>query len=103
MMNEKFIIVIFFLIPFSVYPQSTSFDFHSPENIKKFADHLFCEGDYLRAIEQYELLKDHSANDTIDFKIMLGYSKLGLYQESNKYFKELMTNQISILMLICFL
>ncbi len=81
------IIPIFFFIPLFALSQSTSFDFHSPENIKKFADHLFCEGDYLRAIEQYGLLKDHSASDTTDFKIVLGYSKLGLYQESNKYFK----------------
>jgi len=80
------LLIIIFLIPFSVYPQLSSFDFHSRENLKKFADYLFCEGDYLRAIEQYGLLKDHSASDTTDFKMMLGYSKLGLYKESNKYF-----------------
>jgi TM2 domain-containing membrane protein YozV len=82
-MRNLFIVI--FLIPFSVYPQLSSFDFHSLENIKKFADYLFCEGDYLRAIEQYGLLKDHSASDTTDFKMMLGYSNLGLYEESNKY------------------
>ena len=81
------LLLAIFLIPFSVYPQSSSFDFYSPENLKIFADYLFCEGDYLRAIEQYGLLKDNSTSDTIEFKIMLGYSKLGLYQESNKYFK----------------
>jgi TM2 domain-containing membrane protein YozV len=80
------LLLIIFLIPFSVYPQLSSFDFHSRANLKKFADYLFCEGDYLRAIEQYGLLKDHSASDTTDFKMMLGYSKLGLYKESNKYF-----------------
>jgi len=80
------LLLVIFLIPFSVYPQLSSFDFHSRANLKKFADYLFCEGDYLRAIEQYGLLKDHSASDTTDFKIMLGYSKLGLYKESNKYF-----------------
>lgn len=83
-MRNLFIVI--FLIPFSVYPQLSSFDFHSLENLKKFADYLFCEGDYLRAIEQYGLLKDHSASDTTDFKMMLGYSKLALYKESNKYF-----------------
>jgi len=80
------LLLIIFLIPFSVYPQLSSFDFHSRENLKKFADYLFCEGDYLRAIEQYGLLKDHSTSDTTYFKMMLGYSKLGLYKESNKYF-----------------
>ena len=81
------ILLIIFLIQLFIYPQSTSFDFHSPKNIKLFADYLFCEGDYLRAIEQYELIKDQFANDTINFKIMLGYSSLGLYQHSNEMLK----------------
>jgi len=78
----KYCLIFFFLIPLSTLPQS-SFDFHSPENIKKFADHLFCQGDYLRAVEEYESIKNSNLNDTIDFKIMLCYSEIGLYQMSN--------------------
>ena len=88
------ILTIFFLVSLLVYPQSSTFDFHSPENIKKFADHLFCEGDYLRAIEQYGLLHTHIASDTTEFKIMLGYSELGLSQESNKIFKRISDKSI---------
>jgi len=80
-------LTLFFLIPPAILSQSTSFDFHSPENIKKFADYLFCEGDYLRAIEQYELVNEKLDNDTTKFKVMLGYSALGLYNESNEIFK----------------
>ena len=80
-------LIIFFLIPLSSLPQSTSFDFHSSENIRKFADHLFCEGDYLRAIEQYEFIQKQLVNDTIEFKILFGYSELGLYQESQELFE----------------
>jgi TM2 domain-containing membrane protein YozV len=80
-------LAIFFLIPLSSLPQSTSFDFHSNGNIKKFADHLFCEGDYLRAIEQYELIQKQLVNDTIEFKVLFGYSELGLYQESQDFFE----------------
>ena len=79
--------VIIFLIQLSVLPQSNYFDFQSPPNIKLFADHLFCEGDYIRAIEQYELIQDFLVNDTIDFKIMLSYSNLGLFEKSNKLFE----------------
>jgi len=79
-------LIIFFLVSISVSPQTTSFDFYSPENIKKFADHLFCEADYLRAIEQYGLI---SKDCTTDFKVMLGYSLLNLYQESNEIFKSI--------------
>jgi len=81
------VIPIFFLIPLFALSQSTSFDFHSPANVKKFADYLFCEGDYLRAIEQYELVNEKLENDTIEFKVMLGYSELGLYIKSNELFE----------------
>jgi len=79
---RKFLI-IFSLIPLSLLPQSSSFDFNSLENIKKFADYLFCQGDYLRAGQEYESIKNVSLNDTINFKIMLCYSEIGLYQMSN--------------------
>jgi TM2 domain-containing membrane protein YozV len=82
-------LTIIFLIPLTVHPQSSSFDFHSPENIRKFADHLFCEGDYLRAIEQYDLINQKLDNDTIKFKVMLGYSELGFFLESNEIFREI--------------
>jgi TM2 domain-containing membrane protein YozV len=85
----RYLLITIFLIPFSVFSQSPSFDFHSPSNIKIFADHLFCEGDYLRAIEQYELLDNALFDDTIQFKIMLGYSELNLYQYSNEIFNSI--------------
>jgi len=80
-------LTIIFLIPLAVHPQSSLIDFHSPENIKKFADYLFCEGDYFRAIEQYDLINQDLNNDTIDFKVMIGYSELGLYSKSNELFE----------------
>jgi TM2 domain-containing membrane protein YozV len=85
------VLLIFFLITLIAFPQSTTFDFHSPQNIKKFADHLFCEGDYLRAIEEYTSIRNLSRSDTINFKIMLSYSMLNLYRQvfdsylSNKF------------------
>jgi TM2 domain-containing membrane protein YozV len=82
----RILFTIVFLLPISVFSQSSSFDFHSPENIKKYADYLFCEGDYLRAVEEYESIHDIIKNDTIDFKIMICYSEIGLYQKSNYNF-----------------
>lgn len=83
------IIPIFFIFSHFALSQSATFDFHSPENIKKFADYLFCESDYLRAVEQYELIGKNLSNDTITFKKMVCYSKLELYQRSNDIFNEL--------------
>lgn len=85
---RKYLLILFLSQQFS-FSQSNQFDFHSPQNIKLFADHLFCEADYLRAIEQYELLPVQFKNDTTDFKIMIGYSNLELYTESNKIFKSI--------------
>jgi TM2 domain-containing membrane protein YozV len=83
------LLVILFLIPITSVPQSTSFDFQSPQNIKKFADYLFCEGDYLRAAEEYTSIRNIFQNDTINLKIMLSYSNLNLYnQVFESYLKE---------------
>ena len=87
----KKILSIVFLIQLSVYSQPSSIDLHTPANIKKFADHLFCEGDYLRTIEQYQLLSNQFVNDTIEFKLILSYSNLGLYNESNEVFGKINT------------
>ena len=55
------------------FAQTNEFNFHLPENIKKFADFLFCDKDYLRANLEYQKLENFIENDTIDFKIGLGY------------------------------
>jgi len=74
------------LIASTIFSQTDSFNFQSPHNIKLFADYLFCEGDYLRAAEEYEKISTIS-DDTINFKIMISYSEIGLYQQSNLKYK----------------
>ena len=81
-MARYFILV---LLSFSIIKAQTEIiDYHSPQNKKKFADHLYCRGDYLRAAEEYGSLPLILKNDTISFKVMLCYSKLDLYDFSNK-------------------
>ena len=87
---------ILFLIPLSIFPQYKSFDIHSPQNIKKFADYLFCQGDYLRAIDEYEHIPSNLRNDTINFKIMLAYSEIGLYKISNEKIRSIPSNSYFI-------
>ena len=77
--------LIFFLILIITplhFSQTDEFNFHSPENIKKFADHLFCEKDYLRANLEYQKLENSIENDTINFKIALGYLYINDYSNS---------------------
>jgi len=80
----KLISIISLLLSVLNYAQKNSFDFHSPENKKKFADFLFCQGDYLRAVEEYESIRKSTESDTINFKIMFCYSELGLYAKAKQ-------------------
>ena len=75
------LLVIIILIATTASPQSTYFDYHSPKSIKKFADNLFCEGDYIRAVEEYSTVKNIFHSDTINLKIMLSYSNLNLHNQ----------------------
>jgi TM2 domain-containing membrane protein YozV len=64
---------------------SQQIDFQSPQNIKLFADFLFCEKDYLRAIDEYKKYLILIDDDSIQFKIAIGYSSVN--DQSNAYQK----------------
>jgi len=66
------IFLILIVVCSSIYSQRI--DFNLPQNIKLFADFLFCEKDYLRAIEEYGKYLEVIDNDTVKFKIALSYS-----------------------------
>jgi hypothetical protein len=51
------VMILIFLFTSSLLPQQV--DFQSPQNIKLFADFLFCEKDYLRAIEEFEIFRSN--------------------------------------------
>ena len=80
--------LLFFFILFTsdIPAQIKDFDFSSPINIRKFADFLFCDRDYLRAALEYERLISSDVNDTLLFKIALSYSIIGDYPFAIKYF-----------------
>ncbi len=86
------IILCWVLLTSIFFPQNFNQDssniFHSPENIKKFADFLFCSKDYLRAIEEYEKYLNSYSDDTIVFKIGLAYSRMQKYLEAENSFKQ---------------
>ncbi|WP_304130592.1 hypothetical protein [Ignavibacterium album] len=72
------------LLIISIYSQSNPLK--QPQNIKLFADYLFCEQDYLRAAEEYISLKDTYLSDTIIYKIAKCYSIIGEFDKSLNYF-----------------
>lgn len=78
--------IIYWLICtfFIINAQNNSY--HLPENIRLFADYLFCQNDYLRAIEEYKRLENSAISDTLFFKIAYSYLQIKEYKSSNKYF-----------------
>ncbi len=83
-MRNIFLLVL--LICSSAFPQENKspdkLNLFSPSNIKKFGDFLFCQGDYLRASEQYLNYLTTNFNDTVEFKLGLAYSQMGKFDKS---------------------
>lgn len=81
--------LVFFIQFFQIFSQTNSQDFNSPENVLLFADFLFCEEDYLRAVEEYEKYLSVINNDTIVFKIGLAYMNMSNYEKAKDQFSTL--------------
>jgi TM2 domain-containing membrane protein YozV len=83
-------IVLFFILLSSII-FSQDLDFQSPQNIKLFADFLFCDKDYLRAIDEYEKYLRLIDDDSIQFKIAIGYSNMN---DQNNAYRKLSSTKI---------
>lgn len=68
--------------------------FHTINNIKLFADHLFCDQDYLRAIEEYKKYLQSVESDTVKFKIGLGYSRIGDFDNATTVFSSIKSSSV---------
>lgn len=66
----------------------------SKDNILKFADYLYSEEDYLRAIMEYNRYLNFETNDSIILKVANGYQKMQRYDESNFYYKKLFNSSL---------
>jgi len=77
------IFLILIVVCSSIYSQRI--DFNSPQNIKLFADYLFCDKDYLRAIDEYEKYLRLIDDDSVQFKIAIGFSSMN--DQNNAYRK----------------
>jgi TM2 domain-containing membrane protein YozV len=81
--------LLLFLIAALPIIAQPKFDFNSPDNIKLFADHLFCERDYLRSAEEYMRLDKNFCSDTILFKTGLGFYYIGDFSKSGDIFNQI--------------
>lgn len=89
--STKIFILVLLFITIANNAQNPK-EFLSFENRLKFGDHLFCEGDYIRAIDEYNFILSKRKNDTLQFKIGLAYQKLGRFDDAELSFKKLLPN-----------
>jgi len=87
---QQILILFLFLSP--LLNAQSNVNLFSFQNRKKFADYLFCNKDYLRAFEEYRPFLKHFNNDTVKFKIAIGFRAMQRYREALLYFKELFFN-----------
>lgn len=77
---SKFLFVIFFTITLlSFVAAEESIEYYAPENVRKFADFLYEQGDYLRAAGEYEryLFYQPQEGEQIRYRIALCYRFAG--------------------------
>ncbi len=74
--------LIFFMLVICGSASAQSSFFNSPVQIENFANHLYCEKDYLRAVEEYRRYLNTGENDTISLKIVLSLYKMGRFDEA---------------------
>ncbi len=67
-------------------------DYYSPENVLKFADDLFAQGDYLRAVGEYQryMFIQPKDSDMIRYKIAVCYRLGGRVENAIQSFKQLL-------------
>ena len=72
-------------------------DYNHPQNIRKFADHLYNQGDYLLAIGEYQryLFSDPTDDDQIWYRIGLSYRATGQIDKALNAFNRILKGQPS--------
>jgi TM2 domain-containing membrane protein YozV len=86
---KRFLILIFIALNIILKAQSLQInELHSFENIRKFGDFLFCNKDYLRAVNEYDKLLTLKDNDTLEFKIFLAFSAMKKYDLALERYKK---------------
>lgn len=78
-------LILLFIFCISAYPQNNSL--HSPHLIKVFADHLYCEKDFLRAVIEYEKYLEKINNDTVRFKAAYSLQEMEDYSKALRTWK----------------
>ncbi len=86
---------LFFFVLSTSFAQvvSKTNDYFNLKNRLKFGNYLFCQQDYLRAIDEFNAVNKKIKNDTLDFKIGYAFEKMRKYDKAIEKFSELNGNK----------
>lgn len=86
------LILLLNTVLFSFADAEEPFAYYSPENILKFADFLYQQGDYLRAADEYQryLFSQPETNEHIHYKIAICYRFGGKTEQAIQGFETLL-------------
>ena len=91
--NPKFLFVILFTITLlSSVVAEEPIDYYAPENVRKFADFLYEQGDYLRAAGEYQryLFYQPRESEEMRYRIALCYRFAGQTEQAVQNFQTLL-------------
>ncbi|MBE2280311.1 MAG: hypothetical protein IAE91_07965 [Ignavibacteriaceae bacterium] len=71
-------------------------ELHNEINIKRFAEYLYCKGDYQRAFYEFERMQSFENNDTVHFLSALSLFRLGEYKLSSKYLSSISSTNLHV-------
>ena len=91
-MYKFFLPFFLLLLNINLFSQNSAENYYSPQNRLAFAENLFGEKDYLRAIDEYLSYLQSGYNDTVVFKIAYGFEKLGKQTKAVDYYRSLFFN-----------
>jgi len=75
------LILIILIVTNNLFAQ-TSNDLFSINNRVSFGNYLFCDRDYIRAIDEFNAVLKKEWNDSLQFKIATSYYRMGMFDKS---------------------
>lgn len=88
---SRLLVLLFIILLNSLFAQTQN-DFFSFQNRIAFGNHLFCEHDYLRAIDEYKSVVKIDWNDSLQFKIATSYYRMDEFDQAYIEFQKIRLN-----------
>ncbi|MBU0475829.1 MAG: hypothetical protein KKF62_16910 [Bacteroidetes bacterium] len=88
--NLLILSILFSIVAISqLLAQTEKSNIFSDKNRLAFGNYLFCEHDYLRAVDEFSAVLKNSWNDTLQFKIAESYARMQQFNQAYTEFQKL--------------